>query len=145
MNRIAFKLAASSAIVSMTMLAASSSLAAMRGFEVGRRASGASDRQAAQLHQQASRALQQGQLGQAIDLMEQAVSLSPRDVGYRMLLADAYLKAGRLDSASATYGDVVALDPSNVRGGLSIALIQIAQFGVSAGCCSEKRYSNRRR
>jgi Flp pilus assembly protein TadD len=127
MNRIAFKLAASSAIVSMTMLAASSSLAAMRGFEVGRRASGASDRQAAQLHQQASRALQQGQLGQAIDLMEQAVSLSPRDVGYRMLLADAYLKAGRLDSARATYGDVVSLDPSNIRGGLSIALIQIAQ------------------
>ena len=59
--------------------------------------------------------------------MEQAVALSPRDAGYRILLADAYLKSGRFDSARATYADVVELDPSNVRASLSVALIQIAQ------------------
>ena len=127
MNRIAFKIAASSAIVSMAMVGASSPSEAMRGFEMGRRANGPADRQAAQLHDQAARALAQGQLAQAVSLMEQAVSLSPRDIGYRLLLADAYLKSGRFESARATYGDVVTLDPSNVRGGLSIALIQIAQ------------------
>ena len=58
--------------------------------------------------------------------MEQAVALSPRDVGYRLLLADIYLKSGRFESARATYADVLELDPSNVRGGLSFALTQIA-------------------
>ena len=39
--------------------------------------------------------------------MEQAVALSPRDVGYRLLLADIYLKSGRFESARATFGDVL--------------------------------------
>jgi len=100
--------------------------AAMRRPGSPVQASGPTDRQAAQLHERAARALQQGQLASALTQMEQAVALSPRDVGYRLLLADIYLKSGRFDSARSTYADVLALDPSNVRGGLSFALTQIA-------------------
>ncbi len=126
MNRTAFKIAASTSIVAMTMVACSSQSEAMRRPESAGRA-GAPDRQAAQLHEQAARALRQGQLPEAIALMEQAVALSPRDVGYRLLLADAYLRSGRLDSARATYSDVIELDPSNIRANLSTALLQIAR------------------
>jgi tetratricopeptide (TPR) repeat protein len=44
-----------------------------------------------------------------------------------MLLGDAYLRNGRFNSARATYAEAVQLDPSNVRGALSVALIHIAQ------------------
>jgi Flp pilus assembly protein TadD len=127
MNRTAFKIAASATIISITMVACSSQSDAMRRLGDVARASAPTDRQAAQLRTQASAALNAGELSRAIDLMEQAVALSPRDVGYRLLLADAYLKNGRLDSARATYSDVIELDPSNVRAGLSVALLQIAQ------------------
>jgi len=127
MNRTAFKIAASTTIIAMTMVSCSAQSGAMRRLGSVAHAGAPADRQAAQLHSEASAALRQGQLSQAIVLMEQAVALSPRDVGYRLLLADAYLKNGRFDSARATYSDVIELDPANIRAGLSIALIQIAQ------------------
>jgi Flp pilus assembly protein TadD len=127
MNRIAVKIAASSAILAMTMVACTSQSDAMRRLGSLRQTGAPTDRQAAQLHAQAATALRAGQLSEAIGLMEQAVAISPRDVGYRLLLADAYLKNGRFDSARATYADVIELDPSNVRAGLSVALLQIAQ------------------
>jgi Flp pilus assembly protein TadD len=126
MNRTAFKIASSAAIVAMTVAGVTSPSAATRRLEPVR-AESRTDRQAAQFYDQASRALQQGQLAQAVTLLEQAVALSPRDAGYRLLLADAYLKSGRFDSARATFGDVIELDPSNVRASLSLALIQIGQ------------------
>jgi Flp pilus assembly protein TadD len=127
MTRTAFKAAASTLIVTMTMTGFSGQSDALRRFNEPVRATSRSDRQAAQLHAQAAQALQSGQLDAARDAIEQAVSLSPRDVGYRQLLADIYLKSGRFNSARTTYGDVRELDPSNVRAALSIALIQIAQ------------------
>jgi len=126
MNRTAFKFAASTLIVSMTMVGFSTQSTAMRRLGNSVQANSPTDRQAAQLHEEAARALQQGQLAAALTQMEQAVALSSRDVGYRLLLADIYLKSGRFESARATYADVLALDPSNVRGGLSFALTQIA-------------------
>ncbi len=124
MNRTAFKIAASTVMVALTMTSVATPSGAMRS---GARANGPTDRQARQYHDQASRALQQGNLAQATSLMEQAVTASPRDVGYRMLLGDAYLRSGRFDSARITYAEAVQLDPSNVRGALSVALIHIAQ------------------
>ena len=127
MNRTAFKIAASTTIIAMTMVACSAQSDAMRRLGSVSRTNVPADRQAADLHGQAAAALRAGQLAQAIDLMEQAVALSPRDVGYRLLLADAYLKNGRFDSARATYSDVIELDQSNVRANLNLALIQISQ------------------
>jgi Flp pilus assembly protein TadD len=127
MTRTAFKAAASTLIVALTMTGFSGQSDAMRRFNDPVRAASRADRQAAQLHEQAAQALQSGQLEAARAAIEQAVSLSPRDAGYRQLLADIYLKSGRFTSARTTYADVLELDASNVRAALSIALIQIAQ------------------
>lgn len=124
MNRTAFKIAASATIVAMTMVACTAQSEAMRRAGVAADSQG--DRQAARLHEQARRALQQGQMAEALEAIENAVALAPRDVGYRLLLADVYMKSGRFESARATFADVVELDPSNVRAGLSLALMQIA-------------------
>ncbi len=126
MNRTAFKIAASTIMVAMTMTSVATPSGAVRRFDPVR-ANSPTDREARGLYDQASRALQQGNLSQATALMERAVSASPRDVGYRMLLADAYLRSGRFDSARITYAEAVELDPSNVRGALSVALVHIAQ------------------
>jgi Flp pilus assembly protein TadD len=127
MTRTAFKAAASTLIVALTMTGFSAQSDAMRRFNDPVRATSRADHQAAQLHEQAAQALQSGQFAAALAAMEQAVALSPRDAGYRQLLADVYLKSGRFDSARTTYADVLELDASNVRAALSIALIQIAQ------------------
>jgi Flp pilus assembly protein TadD len=125
MNRTAFKIAASAAMVGLTMTSVAAPSGAMRRF--GERANRPTDREARQYYEQAGRALQQGHLTEAVGLMERAVAASPQDVGYRLLLADAYLRNGRFNSARATYAEAVQLDPSNVRGALSVALIHIAQ------------------
>jgi len=126
MNRTAFKFAASTVILAMTTAGFSSQTAAMRRMGNAVQANSPTDRQAAQLHVQASRALREGRLAEALGHMEGAVALSPRDVGYRMLLGDIYLKSGRFESARATFGDVLTLDPGNVRAGLNSALTLIA-------------------
>ncbi|MGQ0588474.1 MAG: tetratricopeptide repeat protein [Sphingosinicella sp.] len=126
MNRITFKFAASTMIISITMVAATAQSQAMRQAGMPGRAAAAGDRQSSELFAQARRDLQQGRVSEARVAMEQAVALSPRDAGYRLLLADVYLKQGRFESARATYGDVLELDPSNQRAGLSFSLMQIA-------------------
>lgn len=125
MNRTAFKIAASTVMVALTMTSVAAPSGAMRRY--GERANAPNDREARQFYDQASRALQQGHLPEATSLMERAVAAAPRDVGYRMLLADAYLRSGRFDSARITYAESVQLDPSNTRGALRVALIHIAQ------------------
>lgn len=89
-------------------------------------ASDRDDAQAARLFEQAGRLIAAGDLARAIPLLEQAVALSPRDAGYRMMLADAYLKAGRFRSAESGFADVLTLDPGRARAGLSLALMQAA-------------------
>ena len=127
MKRSVFKAAASTCIVAMTLAGFSGPSLAMRRLNQPERATSPNDRRAAALSEQGARALQAGQLDQARDALEQAVALSPRDTGYRQLLADIYLKSGRFASARTTYADVLELDPSNARAGLSVALLQIAQ------------------
>lgn len=82
---------------------------------------------AAKLYARAQAAVQQGNLAEALALAERTVELAPRDTGYRMLLADLYLKNGRFVSAEAAYGDVLVLDPANSRAGLTRALTMIGQ------------------
>ena len=125
MNKTAFKIAASSVIVAMTMVACSSQSDAMRRLGSPSRDVPA-DQQARLLNEQARVSLQRGNVAQALAQIEQAVELSPRDIGYRLFLADLYLKSGRFDSARATFADVLELDPQHVRASLSLALTQIA-------------------
>jgi len=125
MNKLATNIAASTAIIAMTAIGCRTDLAFVATASAATRV--APEQQAAQAEGQARAAMQRGEMAQALALAEQAVAHSPQDVGYRMLLADLYLKNGRFRSAEMTYRDVLHLDPANDRAGLSVALTQIAQ------------------
>lgn len=125
MKSIAFKFAASSVALSMAVVGCQ-----VQGVSFGAATAFASqargDGEAGRLSREAGEALARGDLARALDAMEQAVALSPRDAGYRLTLADIYMRSGRLESAEATYRDVLALDPSRPRAGIALALMQAA-------------------
>ena len=61
-------------------------------------------------------------LDNAVSAAEQQVERNPRDVSSRIALADAYLHAGRFESAATTYNDAMALGDTSPRTKLSLAL-----------------------
>jgi Flp pilus assembly protein TadD len=70
-------------------------------------------------------ALSKGNGEKAIVNAEAAVAASPRDVALRVLLAQAYFKSGRFQSAATTYDDAMKLGDNSARTALSLALAQI--------------------
>ncbi|MEY4238871.1 MAG: hypothetical protein RL339_1472, partial [Pseudomonadota bacterium] len=70
----------------------------------------------------AQAALGKGQVDKAIELAEAVVAASPREPSYRALLAHAYLKAGRFQSASATFDDAMKLGDNSAKTALGLAL-----------------------
>lgn len=58
---------------------------------------------------------------------EQAVLKAPQDAALRAALGQAYLRAGRFDSATAAFHDAVALGDTTARTQLGLALAQTAQ------------------
>ncbi len=74
----------------------------------------------------ASKALAKRRSDEAVTFAEQAVSLAPRDPGFRTLLGKAYLQAGRFASATQAFSDVLALNPADGRAALNLALAQTA-------------------
>ena len=74
----------------------------------------------------AAKALDKRDGAGAIRFAEEAVALQPRAAGYRMLLGQGYLQAGRFRSAAAAFADVLTLDPENGRAALNLSLAQIA-------------------
>jgi Flp pilus assembly protein TadD len=130
MNRnVAVKLAVSALALTTTLVACNPAAMAYRPAVASQSPAA---KRAAEAFQKAQGFVHAGTLAPALAAAEDAVALAPRDVGYRMLLADLYLKTGRFQSAETTYGDVLKLDPDNKRAGLSVALTQIA-LGRSAG------------
>jgi Flp pilus assembly protein TadD len=73
----------------------------------------------------ARRALASGRAADAVSFAERAVALSPRDAGYRALLGQSYLKAGRFTAAGQALADALTLDPANGGAALNLALAQI--------------------
>ena len=63
----------------------------------------------------------------AVSLAERAVENSPRDAGFRALLGNCYLAAGRFASAEAAYRDSLSLVASQPQVVLKLALMQISQ------------------
>ena len=63
----------------------------------------------------------------AIRFGETAVEFAPRNAAYRMVLAQAYLGAGRFASAETSFSDTLTLTPDNGRAALNLALTEIAQ------------------
>jgi Flp pilus assembly protein TadD len=124
MNRFATKLAASTMVIALAMVGCQADmLSSAATASTAERSAG----QASRFAENARTAVRRGEFADALRLAERAVELAPRDAGYRMLLADIYLKNGRFRSAETSYADVIEIDQGNVRAGLSIALTQIAQ------------------
>ncbi|MDF8334242.1 SPOR domain-containing protein [Novosphingobium cyanobacteriorum] len=73
----------------------------------------------------AQSALNHGQTDKAIALAEQAVQADGRNASLRLLLANAYLRAGRFESARQTYDDAMELGEDGGKTALSLALAQI--------------------
>lgn len=115
------------------------------GFDAGLGAAPAAaqaqpaDSDASRLHERASRAISEGMLADAVALLEQAVALAPRDAGYRLLLADSYMRSGRFQSAETTYHDVTVIDPGQSRAGVALALMHIANGRAEAAMAQLER------
>lgn len=74
----------------------------------------------------AEAALAKGSAPVAIANAEKAVLADPRNAAYRVLLGNAYLKAGRFESARQAYDDAMELGEDSSRTALSLALADIA-------------------
>jgi len=57
-------------------------------------------------------------------LAEQAVAFQGRNADYRMLLGQAYLAAGRFQSAEQAFADTLTLNPERERAALNLSLAQ---------------------
>ncbi|HEY0447194.1 MAG TPA: tetratricopeptide repeat protein [Allosphingosinicella sp.] len=120
----AFRVAASTLAIGMVTAGCTST--AYRPATFAHSASDA-DKDAGKSYARAGVALQQGKQDEALAHIEKAVEMSPRDVGYRMVLGDLYLKNGRFLSAEQAFSDVLTLNPGNTRASMSVALSKIAQ------------------
>src|SRR5688500_18663841 len=125
-NNVSFKLAASTLVLGLTMVGCKPASSTYRPAAISSNAVKA-EAEAAKAFAKAQEAFANGDVPGALALAEHAVEASPRDVAYRMLLGDLYLKSGRFVSAAQTFTDVISLNPGNARATLSLALAQIAQ------------------
>lgn len=123
-DKVAFKVAASTLMLGVTMVGCTASADMVRPHAASTKAAKTG---AVEYHAHAEAALRERDFARALTLTEKAVELSPRDVGYRMLLADLYIRNGRFASAEATFADVIALNPGNERATIHLVLTQIAQ------------------
>jgi Flp pilus assembly protein TadD len=126
MHSKSLKFTVSALAIGCTMVACSPSATAFRPSSASASEARA-ESGAAAAYAKAQAAAKADQMDVALTHAEKAVELSPSDVGYRMMLADLYLKNGRFASAETTFEDVLTLNPGNTRAGLSVALVRIAQ------------------
>lgn len=75
----------------------------------------------------AQAALASNDIENAVSLAERAVENTPTDAGFRALLGNCYLAAGRFSSAEAAYRDSLSLVPTQGNVILKLALVQIGQ------------------
>lgn len=87
---------------------------------------------------QAETALSKGKASKAIAHAEAAVLASPRDAYTRTLLANAYLEAGRFQSAATTFGEAIELGDTAPRTVISHSLALTA-IGDQAGALETLR------
>jgi Flp pilus assembly protein TadD len=126
MNMInTLKLAASALVVGTVATVGSQASFAERPAKMPRAA--ALLKVAADAAANAQEALAQRKGTKAVSWSERAVAASPQDAGYRTLLGESYILAGRFKSAEMAYTDALQLNPGNDRAALKLALAQIAQ------------------
>lgn len=73
----------------------------------------------------AEAALEKGRGDVAVKHAEAAALATPRDAGARVLLGNAYLEAGRFQSAAQAFQDAITLGDTSPRTGISLALARI--------------------
>jgi Flp pilus assembly protein TadD len=71
---------------------------------------------------EARKALASGQVEKAIGMAEELVAANPREAGYRAILGQAYLRAGRFESAAQALDDAMKLGDNSTRTALSLSL-----------------------
>ena len=76
--------------------------------------------------QQAQAAMNKGQATRAVTLAESAVAVDGRNPAMRLLLANAYLRAGRFESARSAYADAIELGDDSSRAALGLVLSDLA-------------------
>lgn len=81
----------------------------------------------AKLAKKAAKALAKRDVTAAVAAAEQAVTLAPREPGYRMILGQSYLQAGRFQAAAEAFADTLQLDGTHGRAALNLALMQTAR------------------
>ena len=96
-------------------------MAAGAGFSSGAVAKPGTDKAAAE----AQKALAKGNVEKAIGLAEALVTADPRNPSYRTLLGQAYLRAGRFESAATTFNDAMKLGDNSAKTALSLALADV--------------------
>lgn len=74
---------------------------------------------------EAQKALAKGDVEKAISLAEAVVAANPREPAYRSLLGQAYLRAGRFESAATAFNDAMKLGDNSAKTALSLALANI--------------------
>ncbi|HJQ17750.1 MAG TPA: tetratricopeptide repeat protein [Allosphingosinicella sp.] len=124
MKKRVLKVAASTLVMGATMVGCTSVPHYRPSLSAG---ATRNDRAAADYNRDAQDQLRRGNATKALALMEKAVEQSPRDAGYRMALAQLYLKSGRFVSAEATFADVLAISPGDNRAGFYLAVSKLAQ------------------
>ncbi|MDB5697377.1 MAG: hypothetical protein JWN69_181, partial [Alphaproteobacteria bacterium] len=126
MNSKLIKFAASSVVLGIAMVGCKPAADAYRPASASSKEQ-RTNKHALKQYQQAELAFRKADLPAAIEAMEKAVLYSPLDAGFRMGLAELYMKSGRFVSAEATFRDVLALNPANGRAAMALALAQVAQ------------------
>lgn len=96
--------------------------------------------QPSRLASSASTALEKGNPDKAVTLAEQAVLSDPRNSGYRLLLGNAYLRAGRFASAQQAYSEAIDLGESSGKAALSLALSEAATGRGSQALATLRSY-----
>ncbi|AYJ87759.1 SPOR domain-containing protein [Sphingomonas paeninsulae] len=117
------KLAVSTLILGTTIVGCSPSTRAMHPANASDTKMGKAANKAAVT---ATKALAARDFATAVSYAEIAVAALPHDAGYRMLLGQAYLRAGRFTSAETAFSETLTLMPDHERAALNLALVQIA-------------------
>ena len=99
------------------------------------------EKDAARHAERAQTALAKGQTDKAVAYAEEAVEAKPGDAGLRAMLGQAYLRAGRFESAALTLAEARQLGDSDPRTALGLALAQIGrgQFGEAVAALDAAR------
>lgn len=134
------KLAASTLILGVTMVGCSPST---QGSHVANASDTKMGKVAMNAALAASKALGMKDFAGAIVQAETAVGAMPRDAGYRMLLGQAYLGAGRFSSAETAFSEVLTLMPDDRRAALKLALVQTALGKNNAALSVLSEYRDR--